>query len=49
VPEGELIEVERQVPLGDVMEVAHDAPLDERPVLPSLFPAKPLKHRKHGA
>src|SRR5579862_7566476 len=31
VPEGELVEVERQVPRGDVMEVAHDAPLDERP------------------
>jgi len=31
VPEGELVEVERQIPLGDVMEVSHDAPLDERP------------------
>src|SRR5579862_2412907 len=31
VPEGELVEVERQVPRGDVMEVSHDAPLDQRP------------------
>lgn len=31
VPEGELVEVERQVPRGDVMEVAHDAALDQRP------------------
>jgi|ERR1700732_346897 len=31
VPEGELVEVERQIPRGDVMEVTHDAALDQRP------------------
>lgn len=31
VPEGELVEIERQVRLRDMMEVPHDAPLDERP------------------
>lgn len=31
VPEGEFVEVEREVALGDLMERAHDTALDERP------------------